>query len=83
MGILRREIEYQLRSMGFDVRDVTLRLPLQVVWTAIEGMDIRITEAQRESDLEAERLANITVRVPEVVDACGGISTRGRWKHAP
>ncbi len=55
MGILRREIEDRLRLMGFDVRDVMLRLPLQAIWTAIEELDVRITEMQ--SELEDESAA--------------------------
>lgn len=43
MGFLRNKIDFRLRYMGFDTRDVMLRVPLQAVWTAIEELDRRLT----------------------------------------
>lgn len=39
MGFARDEIDYRLRYMGFDTRDVMGYVPLQAVWAAVEGLD--------------------------------------------
>lgn len=43
MGFAKDEIDYRLRYMGFDTRDVMLLVPLQAVWAAVEGLDNRLS----------------------------------------
>lgn len=50
-GALRAGISYRLASMGFDTRDVTLRLPLQAVWTAVEELDRQFTRMLEEEGM--------------------------------
>lgn len=42
MGIIRGEIDFRLRWVGFDTRDVTLQIPLRAVWAAVEELDRRL-----------------------------------------
>jgi len=39
MSTIRKEVECRLANMGFNLTNINLRIPIQALWTVLEGFE--------------------------------------------